>query len=103
MMGWTSGLYVLVLAFVQNVSFSILYRSRNRDNATYHCVAAIFANGLWFLTFRQLVLADMDFLLFMPYTLGTVAGSIVGVKISMIVEAWLGAASDSHLNGKEER
>jgi uncharacterized membrane protein YfcA len=92
-----SCLLLLVLAFAQSVSFSVVSRSRNRNNLTYHMVAAIFSNGVWFLTFRQLVLNQMTFSMFIPYTVGTVAGSLVGVKISMKIEQWLGADSDGHL------
>ena len=90
-------LLLMLLAFVQNVSFSIVSRSRNRNNMTYHLIAAIFSNGVWFLTFRHLVTAKMDLALFVPYTIGTVSGSLVGQRISMFIEKLLGASSDSHL------
>lgn len=83
---------------MQNISFSIVSRSRNRDNIKYHIIAASFSNTIWFLTFRQLIKADMDFLLFIPYVLGTVAGSCLGVKISMFIEKLLGASADQHLS-----
>lgn len=88
---------ILGLAFVQNISFSIVSRSRNRNNIRYHVIAASFSNGIWFLTFRQLILADMNFVLFIPYCLGTVAGSVFGVRISMFIEKLLGASADGHL------
>jgi hypothetical protein len=88
---------IMLLAFAQNVSFSIVSRSRNRNNLTYHLFAAVASNGVWFLTFRELVTRDMSFVLFLPYTIGTVSGSLVGVKVSMWIERWLGADSDSHL------
>jgi len=91
---------ICLLAFAQNVSFSIVSRSRNRDNLRYHLFAATASNGIWFLTFRELVTAQMSFLLFVPYTVGTVAGSLSGVKVSMRIERWLGAASDTHLKSK---
>lgn len=91
-------LIILVLAFVQNVAFSVVSRSRNRDNMTYHLIAAFFSNTIWFMTMRELVLADMTIYLFLPYTIGTVAGSLSGVKISMWIERWLNARSDSHLD-----
>ncbi len=93
---WAMGAMAL-LAFAQNVSFSIVSRSRNRNNIWYHLVAAVFSNGVWFLTFRQMVMSEMDLTLFVPYTIGTVSGSITGVKISMWIERLLGAESDSHL------
>lgn len=89
---------ILVLSFIQNVSFSILSRSRNRNNMTYHMVAAVFSNLIWFATMRELILADMTADLALPYTAGTVAGSVVGVKVSQIIERWLRADSDSHIN-----
>jgi len=64
---------------------------------TYHLIAAVFSNGVWFLTFRQLVLSDMTFGLFIPYTIGSVAGSLTGQKLSMYIEKWLGATSDGHI------
>lgn len=90
-------LLILVLAFVQNVSFSVVSRSRNRDNMAYHLIAAFFSNTIWFLTMRELVLSDMTVYLFLPYTIGTVSGSLAGVKVSMWIERLLNARSDSHL------
>jgi len=60
-------------------------------------IASVFSNGIWFLTFRQLILAEMSWLLFVPYTLGTVAGSLTGAKVSMWIETKVGADSDGHL------
>ena len=87
-------LLLFVLAFVQNVSFSIVSRSRNRDNMKYHLIASLFSNSLWFLTFRELVRADMTLWLFPAYCFGTMLGSVLGAKISMRIEAWLGATAD---------
>lgn len=90
-------LWLMVLAFVQSVSFSIMSRSRNRSNWSYHLIASVFSNGIWFLTFRQLVLADMTLTLLPFYIIGTVAGSLYGVSVSMKIESWLKATSDSHI------
>jgi len=87
-------LLILCLAFIQNVSFTLVSRSRNRDNMRYHLVAAIGSNGIWFLTFRELVKGDMNLILFIPYCIGSVAGSIFGMKVSMKIEGWLGAFAD---------
>lgn len=88
---------ILFLAFAQNVSFSIVSRSRNRNNMTYHLIAATLSNGVWFLTFRQLVLSEMSFILFVPYTIGTVCGSLFGARLSMWIERMIGAEADGHL------
>jgi hypothetical protein len=90
-------LVILLLAFAQNVSFTVVSRSRNRSNFTYHMIASVFSNGVWFLTFRQLLLAEMGFVLFVPYTIGTVSGSLSGARLSMWIERKVGAESDSHL------
>ena len=84
-------LLLIVLAYIQNISFSIVSRARNRDNQAYHMIAAVFSNLIWFATFRILVIADMDWILFIPYGIGTVAGSLTGAKLSMWIEKKIGA------------
>jgi uncharacterized membrane protein YfcA len=88
---------LLVLAFVQNTSFSIVSRSRNRNDLKFHLIAAFFSNSIWFLTFRHLVRGDMSFILFPWYCVGTMLGSMFGVRISMWIEKRLGASADAHL------
>lgn len=90
-------LKILALAFIQNTSFSMVSRSRNRDNLNYHIIASLFSNTLWFLTMRELVLADLKWYLLIPYAIGTVSGSVYGAKLSMKIERWLGASADGHL------
>jgi hypothetical protein len=90
-------LWILFLAFVQNVAFTTVSRSRNRDNMTYHMIAACFSNGIWFLTMRELVLADLTLVLLIPYVIGTVSGSLFGAKVSMFIEKLIGATADGHI------
>jgi len=92
---------ILVLAFIQNISFTLVSRSRNRDNKRYHVIAAVFSNSIWFLTFRELILGDMNYILFVPYVIGTVLGSVYGMTLSMKIEKWLGASADGHLSKKK--
>lgn len=82
---------MVLLAYVQNISFSIVSRARNRDNQTYHALAAVASNLIWFATFRLLVTADMSWVLLAPYIVGTVAGSLTGSKVSMWIEKKIGA------------
>lgn len=91
---------IFILALIQNVSFTIVSRSRNRDNKRYHIIASLFSNSVWFLTFKELVTHDMNLILFVPYVLGTIIGSTYGMTISMKIEKILNASSDSHLNKK---
>jgi len=87
--------FILILAFVQNVSFTMVSRSRNRDKAGYHAICSVFSNGIWFLTMRQLVVADLSYWLLLPYVVGTVCGSLFGAKVSMRIEKAIGARADS--------
>lgn len=89
--------YMMLIAFAQNVSFSMVSRARNRDNMWYHMIAAWCSNGVWFATFAYLVTHQITWALFIPYTCGTVAGSLTGTQISMWIERLLGATSDSHV------
>lgn len=84
-------LNILALSFIQNVSFSLASRSRNRDHRLYHAICAVFSNGLWFWTMRELVLAELTILLAIPYVIGTVAGSLFGAEIAMKIERMIGA------------
>ncbi len=93
-------LILLLLAYVQNVSFSIVSRSRNRSSMKFHLIAAFFSNSIWFLTFRHLVTRDMSLLIFPWYCIGTMLGSVSGVQISMWIEKKVGAESDAHLKPK---
>ena len=88
-----SALIILLLAFVQNISFSMVSRSRNRDNMTYHAVCSVFSNGIWFATMHHLVVTDLSWWLLAPYVIGTVVGSITGAKISMRIERLIGATT----------
>lgn len=41
---------LFLLASVQNAAFTWVSRSRNSGDVKYHAVAAVFSNGVWFLT-----------------------------------------------------
>lgn len=85
---------MMVMAYVQNISFSIVSRSRNRNNMTYHLLAAVGSNVAWFVTMKYLIVAQqMTWLLMIPYTIGTVSGSVTGQWISMKIEKMIGATS----------
>ena len=92
---------MMLLAFAQNTSFSIVSRSRNRNSIAYHRIAAIFSNGVWFMTSKYLIVdKHMSWLLFIPYTVATVYGSTTGQQISMWVEKKFNLQADDHLKGK---
>lgn len=83
------------LSAAQQISFSIVSRSRQRNNMTYHIIASIFSNAVWFLTFRQLQVKQWTNELFVPYAIGGTIGSVTGVGVSMGIEKQLGVTSDA--------
>lgn len=88
-------LTILGLAFAQNIAFALVSRARNRNHVGYHATAAVLSNGIWFLTMRELVVADLTLWLFVPYVVGTVLGSLFGADISMRIEKLINARTDS--------
>lgn len=86
-----SWLILMFLAFFQTVAFAMVSRARNRDNMWYHAATSVASNGIWFATIGILVVADFDWILFIPYLVGTVSGSLFGAKVSMKIEKALGA------------
>ena len=91
---------LLVIALIQNISFTVVSRSRNRDNKVYHVIAAVFSNGIYFLVFKVMMSNDFAIELILPYILGTVTGSVLGMKVSMVIEKLIGASADGHLKVK---
>lgn len=85
------------ICIVQNTSFSLVSRARNRDNQAYHAIASVFSNGVWFLTMKHMIDLEMASFLIIPYIAGTVTGSLTGARISMWIENLIGATSDGHL------
>ena len=70
---------------------------------TYHMFAACFSNGIWFLTMRQLVRSELNGWLLIPYVMGTVTGSLAGVRVSMFIERLIGATADGHVKKKPRK
>lgn len=87
---------MMIMAYAQNLSFTLVSRARNRSSKTYHLVAAVLSNFTWFVTAKFLIVTQgMTWTLMIPYTVATVAGSITGQTVSMKIEKWLGAVSDA--------
>jgi hypothetical protein len=87
--------YIAILALGQQISFSLVSRSRNRANLTYHMIASVFSNGVWFLTYRQMNNNDWNWRNYPVYATGGSLGSVTGVGISMNIEKALNITSDS--------
>lgn len=98
---WRGPMFMFAVAAFQSVSFSLVSRSRNRNNTNYHAIASVFSNGAWYLVFRNVVRKDMQLAYAPAYIAGSVFGSLIGVGASMYIEKMLGAASDDHVQAKK--
>lgn len=87
-------LYLIGLAFCQTMSFTLVSRARNRDNMAYHAVMSVASNGLFYLTFRELLIHEMSWGFMLPYLIGTVTGSLFGAKVAMRIEKAINALAD---------
>lgn len=89
-------LIMMVMAYAQNLSFTLVSRARNRSSKTYHLIAAVLSNFTWFITAKYLIVTQgMTWMLMVPYTVATVAGSLTGQTVSMKIEKLIGAKSDA--------
>lgn len=93
MVQWIVWTLILLL---QNFSFAIVSRARSSGSIGYHALAAVFSNGTWILS--QLIVLKkfydvfktgdwtkaVPFLMF--YTIVTATGSVLGHKVSMMIE-----------------
>lgn len=85
---------LLLFAYVQNISFGLTSRSRNRSSVIYHFLAATLSTFIFFLMLRKLIVSELTLTLLFPYVAGTVAGSITGAQISSWIEKKIGAVMD---------
>lgn len=84
-------LYWALLLVVQNAAFTWVSRARNSGSYGYHAIAAVFSNGVWFVS--QFLLISMVVKPGMPkseiiamglvYVAGTVTGSVLMHWISI--------------------
>ena len=85
-----------VVAFVQNMAFTLVSRSRNAGDVSFHAVAAVFSNGVWFATFSILTPkimhaietrdAGVILLTGLVYTLATTVGSCLMMWVALRTE-----------------
>lgn len=91
---------LIVLSFGQNVAYSLQSRASTRTSNLYHLLASVLASLVFFATLRLLILSDVTLLYLAPYILGTMLGSVLGTKLSIWIEARIGAIADL---GKEAK
>ncbi len=83
--------------FVLDVGFSLLRRSRNTSNTTYHVIASVVYSAMWYATYHYLALKHMPLVLFPAYCFGSVLGALIGQSASQWFEKKIGATADGHL------
>ncbi|MEE8607941.1 MAG: hypothetical protein V3S55_10060 [Nitrospiraceae bacterium] len=84
-----------LLLIAQNASFTIVSRARNSGSDWYHAVAAVFSNGIWFVSNGIIIFNVTDVidrtqpaefvLLLAVYIICTVFGSVVAGKFARTV------------------
>ncbi|TSC60371.1 MAG: hypothetical protein LiPW15_249 [Parcubacteria group bacterium LiPW_15] len=85
---------VMVLAYVQNTTYSLQSRSANRNSNAYHLLAAVAANFAFFWSLRLLVKSDLPTALLAPYVFATILGTLHGNTISIKIESALGLSPE---------
>lgn len=85
---------VIVLALMQNVTYTMQSRARLRSSDTYHAIAAVTATATLFFSIKFLITQRVTLDLLAPYTFATVAGNLWGKKLSERIERAIGAVAN---------
>ncbi|HUO75739.1 MAG TPA: hypothetical protein VMU12_02400 [Candidatus Paceibacterota bacterium] len=85
---------VMVLAYVQNMTYGLQSRSANRNSNAYHAIAALAANFVFFLNRKLLVSKEVPIVLLSAYVFFTIMGTLHGNSISMKIEHMLGLSAE---------
>lgn len=85
---------VVLLAILQNTAYSLQSRARMRSSNLYHAIAATLATSVFFATLTVLFREKVTMALLVPYTWGTLLGSLWGTKLSVWIEGKIGAVAD---------
>lgn len=87
-------IFLFAIAFIQNMAFTWVSRSRQSGNPRKHAIAAIFSNSIWFvcnffILFPEILRAVAEgnlwdrLILMVIYVAATVSGSVVMMKINL--------------------
>lgn len=83
-------LIMMFAAFMQNSLYSLESRAGNRNSVVYYALMMVASSFAFYYTVSMLVSKNMTLILWVPYTVATVAGSIWGAKLSMSIESLFG-------------
>ena len=95
---WYGVLFLIVIAYVQNVSYSLQSRAGTRNSNAFHALTAVFATLVFFVTLRYLYKDQMPLMLLPTYLFATVFGSLHGKVISQKIEKHIGAKIEAPKN-----
>lgn len=93
--GWKATGLLLAVSAWQAVSFTMVSRARQRNNAQYLAWCSVFSNGVWYLAMQALTMGHIGWDKAAPYVVGNAAGSLVGQNFAMRAEQATGALVDA--------
>ena len=95
---WYGVLFLVFIAYVQNVSYGLQSRAGTRSSNALHAFTAILASLVFFMTLRYLYKDQMPLTLLATYMFATVFGSLHGNIVSRRIEKYIGAQTEAPKN-----
>lgn len=96
---WYGVVFLVGIAYIQNISYSLQSRAGTRSSNAFHAFTAVFASLVFFMTLRYLFRDQQMSLLLLPtYMFATVFGSLHGNVVSRKIEKWIGAQTEAPKN-----
>jgi len=91
------GLYIMLMCATMGTMFSMVSRSRNRDNMWYHVTCSAIAQTVYLLVLKELIQSGVQPVIMPFYIAGMAFGSVAGAQVSMFIEKRIFASADGHL------
>lgn len=95
---WYGVIFLVVIAYVQNVSYGLQSRAGTRSSNAFHAFTAVLASLVFFVTLRYLYRDQMSLTLLPTYMFATVFGSLHGKVVSQKIEKHIGAKTEAPKN-----
>ena len=95
---WYGVMFLVLIAYVQNVSYGLQSRAGTRNSNAFHAFTAILASLVFFVTLRYLYQGQMSLMLLPTYMFAAVFGSLHGNVISRRIEKYIGAKTEAPKN-----
>lgn len=95
---WYSVLFLVTIAYVQNISYGLQSRAGTRSSNAFHAFTAVLASLVFFTTLRYLYREQIPLMLLPAYMFATIFGSLHGNVVSRIIEKRIGAGIEAPKN-----